>query len=99
MVGFLVRRQVGRRVEREIADVGIGLLLLCDRLGIDLLVAIRKKVQINVKPVGALGSGSADGPHGEQDVRDGGVAGGERPAEVVRDHQRIEQTGCAGVRR
>ena len=35
------------RVESEIADIGISLLLLCNRLGIDLPDAIRKKLEVN----------------------------------------------------
>jgi len=35
------------RVEAEIADVGISLLLLCNRLDIDLPEAIRKKLEVN----------------------------------------------------
>ena len=35
------------RVERETADVAIALLLLCDRIGIDLVSAVRAKVDLN----------------------------------------------------
>jgi dCTP diphosphatase len=35
------------RIAAEIGDVGIGLLLLCDRTGIDLLAAMREKLAIN----------------------------------------------------
>lgn len=38
------RRQ---RVAMEAADVGIALLLLCDRVGIDLIAAMTEKVEIN----------------------------------------------------
>src|SRR5512138_1735270 len=34
-------------VEAEVADVGIALLLLCDRAGIDLTSAIRAKLEVN----------------------------------------------------
>lgn len=37
------------RIEHEIADVGISLLLLCDRTGIDLLDAIERKVELNAR--------------------------------------------------
>jgi NTP pyrophosphatase (non-canonical NTP hydrolase) len=36
-----------QRVAMEAADVGIGLLLLCDRVGIDLVGAMREKVETN----------------------------------------------------
>jgi dCTP diphosphatase len=36
-----------KRIASEAADVGISLLLLCDRLGIDLLSAITEKIRIN----------------------------------------------------
>ncbi len=35
------------RVEAEIADVGIALLLFCDRLGIDPVKAMRAKIEVN----------------------------------------------------
>jgi NTP pyrophosphatase (non-canonical NTP hydrolase) len=35
------------RIASEAADVGISLLLLCDRLGIDLIEAIMDKVRLN----------------------------------------------------
>ena len=35
------------RVKEEVADVGIALLLFCDRVGIDLVDAIRRKIEIN----------------------------------------------------
>jgi NTP pyrophosphatase (non-canonical NTP hydrolase) len=51
------------RVEREAADVAIALLLLCDRVGIDLVDAIRRKIGENGKkyPV-KLSRGRADRP-------------------------------------
>lgn len=44
-------RQPGRAaaIEAEIADVGITLLLLCDRVGVDLLDAMRRKLAVNRK--------------------------------------------------
>lgn len=36
-----------RRVAQEAADVGISLLLLCDRVGVDLLDAMRAKIEVN----------------------------------------------------
>lgn len=36
-----------RRVAMEAADVGIALLLLCDRVGIDLIAAMQEKVENN----------------------------------------------------
>lgn len=43
-----VRTSPGReRVEQEVADVAIALLLLCDRAGIELLDAVERKVQVN----------------------------------------------------
>jgi NTP pyrophosphatase (non-canonical NTP hydrolase) len=43
------------RVAMEAADVGIALLLLCDRIGIDLPQAIAKKIELNAQnyPVSA----------------------------------------------
>jgi NTP pyrophosphatase (non-canonical NTP hydrolase) len=35
------------RVADEVADVGIALLLLCDRAGIDLLDAMERKIEMN----------------------------------------------------
>jgi dCTP diphosphatase len=44
-----------RRVAMEAADVGIALLLLCDRVGVNLIEAMKEKLDINVQnyPVGA----------------------------------------------
>ncbi|WP_043321652.1 MazG-like family protein [Corallococcus coralloides] len=36
-----------QQLTEEIGDVGIALLLLCDRLGIDLLLALRAKLDLN----------------------------------------------------
>lgn len=36
-----------RRVAMEAADVGISLLMLCDRIGIDLVDAMNAKIEIN----------------------------------------------------
>lgn len=38
-----------QRVAMEAADVGIALLLLCDRVGVDLVDAMRAKVAINAE--------------------------------------------------
>jgi dCTP diphosphatase len=38
-----------RRVAKEAADVGIALLLLCDRVGIDLPEAIAEKIELNAR--------------------------------------------------
>ena len=35
------------RIAAEIGDVGLGLLLLCDRIGLDLVAAMRKKLAAN----------------------------------------------------
>jgi dCTP diphosphatase len=35
------------RIVAEVADVGIGLVLLCDRIGVDLVEAMRAKVKVN----------------------------------------------------
>ena len=37
------------RIQAEIADVGITLLLLCDRIGVDLINAIQAKIIVNGK--------------------------------------------------
>jgi len=43
-----VRTEPAReRVAHEAADVGIALLLFCDRAGIDLLEAIERKIEVN----------------------------------------------------
>ena len=36
-----------KRIAAEVADVGIGLLLFCDRVGIDLVEAMREKIALN----------------------------------------------------
>lgn len=42
------REPVARaRIEDEIGDVGMSLLLLCDRIGVDLAEAMRKKLRRN----------------------------------------------------
>jgi NTP pyrophosphatase (non-canonical NTP hydrolase) len=38
-----------RRVAMEAADVGIALLLLCDRVGVDLVSAMGEKIAINTE--------------------------------------------------
>jgi len=35
------------RIVAEVADVGIGLVLLCERIGVDLVEAMRAKVKVN----------------------------------------------------
>jgi dCTP diphosphatase len=44
-------RQSGRaqKIEAEIADVGITLLLLCDRTGVNFLDAVKRKIAVNRK--------------------------------------------------
>jgi NTP pyrophosphatase (non-canonical NTP hydrolase) len=51
------------RIEAEIGDVGLSLLLLCDRMGLDLVGAMHKKLLHNEKkyPV-ALSKGRATRP-------------------------------------
>ena len=51
------------RITAEIADVGIALLLLCDRIGIDLVGAMTAKLEKNARkyPV-ATSRGRADRP-------------------------------------
>lgn len=51
------------RLEREIGDVGIALILLCDRAGIDLLGAIERKIELNAANYPAnLVKGKSDRP-------------------------------------
>jgi dCTP diphosphatase len=38
---------VRRRIENEVGDVAIALLLFCERAGIDLLAAAEKKLELN----------------------------------------------------
>jgi NTP pyrophosphatase (non-canonical NTP hydrolase) len=51
------------RIAAEIADVGLGLLLLCDRIGLDLVEAMRAKLAKNAEryPV-AASKGKAERP-------------------------------------
>jgi dCTP diphosphatase len=51
------------RIAAEIADVGLGLLLLCDRIGLDLVEAMRSKLAKNAEryPVAAA-RGKAERP-------------------------------------
>jgi dCTP diphosphatase len=44
---FAVRDTAREQVEHEIADVAIALLMLCDRLGVDLQAAVRRKIEVN----------------------------------------------------
>jgi len=59
----VVAECVRGRLEREIGDVGIALILLCERTGIDLLGAIERKVELNATnyPVD-LAKGKSDRP-------------------------------------
>ena len=45
--GFTKSEVVRKRVASEAADVGVALLLFCDRAGIDLLSAISEKLETN----------------------------------------------------
>ena len=60
---FVKDPAVRGRLEREIGDVGIALVLLCERTGIDLLGAIERKVELNATnyPVD-LAKGKSDRP-------------------------------------
>jgi dCTP diphosphatase len=51
------------RIAAELADVGVALLLLCDRIGLDLVATIRTKLAVNAEryPV-ALSRGRAERP-------------------------------------
>ncbi len=53
------------RIAAEIGDVGIGLILLCDRIGLDFVAAMREKLAANERkyPV-ATSRGRADKPKG-----------------------------------
>jgi NTP pyrophosphatase (non-canonical NTP hydrolase) len=54
------------RIEREVGDVAIALLLLCDRVGIDLLSAVDRKIALNAVSYPAqLSRGRADRPSGD----------------------------------
>jgi NTP pyrophosphatase (non-canonical NTP hydrolase) len=60
---FSRRADNRKKIAAEAADVGISLLLLCDRIGIDLLQAIHEKLKLNRKnyPV-ELSRGQHDRP-------------------------------------
>jgi dCTP diphosphatase len=52
-----------QRIAAEIADVGIALLLLCDRIGLDLPAAMRDKLAVNAQRYPAeLSRGRAERP-------------------------------------
>ncbi len=52
------------RIAAEIGDVGLGLLLLCDRIGLDFISAMREKLAANARKYPAETSrGRADPPH------------------------------------
>lgn len=44
---FLLNPEVREKIEHEIADILIGVLIFCDRTGIDPLKAVEDKIQIN----------------------------------------------------
>lgn len=60
------------RVALEAADVGIALAMFCDRIGIDLLDAMNRKIQINRTnyPVGQV-RGRSERPGPTEGVNDG----------------------------
>ena len=60
---LLTDTQFRQRIENEIADIAIGLFLLCDRSAIDLRKAIFHKLKLNEKnyPVASV-KGSAERP-------------------------------------
>jgi NTP pyrophosphatase (non-canonical NTP hydrolase) len=57
------RPEARARIAAEVADVGLGLLLLCDRIGLDLVDAMRTKLARNAEryPV-ATSKGKAERP-------------------------------------
>jgi dCTP diphosphatase len=62
---FAARAENRGAIEEEIADVAIGVLLLADRVGVDVLAAIRSKIARNAQkyPVARDGeAASAGGP-------------------------------------
>ncbi len=44
---FAQREEIRPRIEAEAADVAITLMMFCDRVGIDLGEAMRRKMQVN----------------------------------------------------
>ena len=60
---FVKDSAVRDRLEREIGDVGIALILLCDRVAIDFLGAIERKIELNAMnyPVNLV-KGKSDRP-------------------------------------
>ncbi len=51
------------RIAAEIGDVGIALLMLCDRIGLDLVEAMRAKLEVNrARYPAAASRGRADRP-------------------------------------
>lgn len=44
-----LERENKQRVAMEAADVGIALLLLCDRVGVDLVGAMAEKIELNAQ--------------------------------------------------
>lgn len=55
------------RIAAEVGDVGIALLLLCDRIGLDLVDAVRAKLEMNRRNYPAVVSrGRAERPTGDR---------------------------------
>jgi NTP pyrophosphatase (non-canonical NTP hydrolase) len=44
---FLENDDVRRKIEHEVADILIGILIFCDRAGIDVYRAIENKIEVN----------------------------------------------------
>ncbi len=44
---YAMREPNHARIAAEVADVGIALLLLCDRLGLDFVEAVKAKIEVN----------------------------------------------------
>ncbi len=45
--GYSKNNDHRKRIAAEVADVGIALLLFCDRIGLDLIEAIKQKIAVN----------------------------------------------------
>ena len=45
--GFSADNRHRNRIAAEVADVGIALLLFCDRIGLDLINAMKEKITLN----------------------------------------------------
>lgn len=60
---FSQNPQARARIAAEVGDVGLALLLLCDRIGLDLVGAMRDKLEMNRRKYPAeLARGRADRP-------------------------------------